>query len=239
MPRKMSCREVADRVGRWANVTKIIMGVCFCILFILGMALLIAAGVALADANAFGQFAITGFKEIIIFALCLGIFVAIVSIVGALGYFSLNKTLLIIFAAGMAILVILQVACGATAFAYRDDYDEIISEGWNHAEASSRQFLEQEFKCCGGVNITDAPVAPECLAFLPFYIPPPDWADGCVPVLAQKAHDNIVAIGIGDIIITVLELAVIIVTIIVVVKIHGAQNNYHKFTDEGAMDGLR
>jgi len=244
----MSCKEVADRVGTWANVTKVIMGICFLLLFILGTALFLAACVALADASIFSSFAITGFREIIIFALCLGLFIALVSIVGALGYFTLNKAMLIIFTCGIAILVILQVACGATAVAYRDDYDNITASAWELAEESTRAYFQEQFKCCGGVNLTDHVAnSTHCLAYNDTLFfddigakstSGSDFTHGCVASMVETISDNVVAVGIGDIVITVLEIAVIVVTVVVVVKVHRARS-YQQFKDEDAIEQLR
>jgi len=284
--RSASCRDIADRVGKWANVTQIIMGICFVILFFLGLALLIASAIALANVKTFEQFPITGFKEIIIFALCLGIFVSLVSIVGAMGFFTLNKTLLIIFVTAISLLVILQIACGITAFSYRNKYDDIIATAWNHTEDSSRAYMEHTFHCCGGVDEFNMPAADECLinftssSSAPPPVPPvassssefplsseeessdsssddmftlplfgneepksssaSAYANGCVPLLAEFAKDKIVAVGIGDIVITVLEVAVVVVTIVVLVKISMARNQYERFTGgDTTIDQLR
>jgi len=226
-------------------VTKIIMGICFILLFILGMSLAIAASVALADSKVFSNISITGFKEVIYFALCLGLFVAIVSVFGIIGYFMLNKHMLIVFSCLLAILVILQVACGATAFSYRDDFYNITESAWHHAENSTREYFQKTFECCGGANITDYAIETEnCTATevniddLLYSSKPFDH--GCVEPMANAMKDNVVSVGIGDIVITILELVVIIVTIVVVVKIHRA-GSYRRFhdDDEATLASLR
>jgi len=248
MARSMSCREVADRVGKWANVTKVIMGVCFLILFVLGMALFIASAVALADASVFKGFAITGFKEIIYFALSLGLFLAIVSIFGALGYFTLNKTMLIIFVILISILAILQIACGGTAFAYRNDFVNVTDTAWHHAENTTRAYFEDLYFCCGGRNITDFAaktdhceeyeLADDGLLFESEASSVSHYTKGCVEPLAEEMEKNIVAVGVGDIVITLLEVIVIIVTLIILVKIRKAYS-YQRFKDDSAIEQLR
>jgi len=289
----MSCREVADRVGRWANVTKVIMGICFTILFILGMALFLSAVVALTDFEVFESF-IPNVRGIIVFALCLGLFVAIVSIVGALGYFVLNKAMLIIFICGITILVILQVACGGAAFAYRNDFRNITESAWlNYTDEPTKALIQNTFHCCGGYDSTDAvnstfcPVENTTSSYVPPPPPPPVASSsapapasssapapasssveptssltpasstpasstapllgsvatsstirGCIDVVSEELDQNIMYVGVGDIVITILEIAVIIVTIVVVVKIHNAYS-YQQFKDDSALEQLR
>jgi len=242
MGKRKSCKEVARKVGAWANVTKVIMGICFSFLFLLGFLLFVASAVSLADANTFlNRIAITKFKEVIVFALCLGLFVAIVSIVGALGYFTLNKALLIIFAGAFIILAILQVACGAAAFAYRKDYPELIDEAWNMTDEHSRAYLEETFHCCGGINHEAMPASEYCVngTTSSVELSSGSWSDGCVTPLADYADDCVVNVAIGDIVITILELAVVVVTIVVVVKIHGVNRRYQGLDDSDALEGLK
>jgi len=222
------------------------MGICFAILFILGTALFLAAVVALADANVFSGLAITGFKEVIIFALCLGLFVAIVSIVGALGYFTLNRAMLIIFICGLGLLVILQVACGATAFAYKDDFNELTKKAWDVAEESTRAYFQEEFECCGGLDILDhAAPSEHCVGtnftedLLASAASSSAFHRGCVGPVVEAINDNMTYIGVGDIVITVLEIVVIIVTAVVIYQIRKAGKSYHKFNDEDAISSLR
>jgi len=57
-------------------------------------------------------------------------------------------------------------------------------------------------------------------------------------VVSEELDANILYVGVGDIVITLLELAVIIVTIVVVVKIHNAYS-YQQFKDDSALEQLR
>jgi len=248
MGRKMKCKEIAQHMSKWANVTQYIMGVCFSILFVLGMILFIASAVSLGDFGAFELLEIQKVKSVVIFALCLGLFIAIVSILGALGYFTLNKTLLIIFVCGISILIVLQVVCGATAFAYRDDFYDLTADGWHNLVANDTNtavFLEEAFDCCGSYNSSDAIESKNCNATLSFSgidvllkTSESSEVEGCIPVIAASLKKNVNGVCIGDIVITLLEVAVIVVTGIVLYEIKRA-NKYTQFDNDTSLDSIR
>jgi len=252
---KMSCREVAERVSRWTNVTKVIMGICFSILFLLGMILFIASCVALGGFSVFSVLGIHQVKSVIAFALCLGLFIAIVSILGALGYFTLHRGMLVGFVIGIAILIVLQVICGATAFAYRKDFANITADAWVKLNVSSDEdaiiFLEETFKCCGSYNFSDAVNSSYCnvsehlnffindagsLLLPNLYIAETNTT-GCIPKIAEDLTDNINSVCIGDIVITILEVVVIVVTAFVLHEVKNA-NSYKQFQDDPSLESI-
>jgi len=251
---KMSCREVTERVSRWANATKVIMGICFSILFVLGMVLFIASAVALGGVDVFQILKVHQAKSIAIFALCLGLFIALVSILGALGYFTLNRGMLIGFVIGIAILIILQVVCGATAFAYRNDFDNITEDAWVKLNISGDDFIfiEETFGCCGSYNSTDAVNSSNChvteytgpefgsllLPGIVFTASESSTTMGCIPKVAQTLKENINYVCIGDLVVTILEIIVIIVTAFVLHEIKSAYS-YRQFQDDPSLESIR
>jgi len=239
----MSLKEIKQRVSKCANVTKVIMGICFLILFILGFALFVSSAVSLADAGIFkNMLPITNFREIIIFALCIGFFVALVSIIGSIGYFALHKPLLIAFMVGMGILVVLELSCIGVAYGYRNSYAEATEFAWHHAEASSREYFEETYLCCGGMNATDYPASPVCLGSGSFSALASDsdsYSDGCVPKITQMLNNSLLAVGGGVLAVTILEIIVIITTIAVVVQINKAMK-YQRFkSSDSSLEGIR
>jgi len=250
--RKMSCKEVSERVSRWTNITKIIMGVCFSILFVLGMVLFIAAAVALGGFNVFDTLGIYDVKAVITFALCLGLFIAIVSILGALGYFTLNRVMLIIFVCGIAILIVLEIVCGAVAFSYKNNFRNITETAWNdyvQNDTNATKLLEDTFGCCGSYDPSDAVPSNYCnvtnftfgglmLNDLQASESKSHSNEGCISVIAKKLTDNINSVCIGDIVITILEIIVIVVTAIVLYQVKNA-NSYKQFQEDPTLESIR
>jgi len=275
----IGCRKLSKKLGTWANVTKVIMGLCFLIIFILGVALFGVSIAALTGSSLLADIPIKGFTALMYMGLFLGLFLAIVSILGAIGFFTLNKVLLIIVICLLAVLAILQLTCGSLAFVYRKDYNELFATAWNDTDSSTRESLEKTFHCCGGINSKDLPESDHCVPHPPptpassSSAPPAPssstpvtsssasasdssnatsaqfegltasassepWADGCVPKLAQLAEDQIVTVGACVIVVTILEIAAIVVTIIVVVKINRA-TSYYQVRDDDAIDILQ
>jgi len=254
MPSKVevTCRKVSQKVGAWANVTKVIMGICFLLLFILGLAMAIVCGVSLAGVDVLGNLSIRGFTALMYMGLFLGLFLAILSLLGALGYFTLNRALLIIVTCLLLILAILQITCGSLAFAYDDKYEDFFKEAWSLADDGSRAYIEETYHCCGGMNASDRPASKNCTAFL--NSSSSSYTSGahldavssssqeggpCIPKLVDDAKDKIVPVGVGVIVVTVLELAVVIVTIILVVKIGRVHSYYQVHDEEDDLDVLK
>jgi len=276
---KPDCRKLSRKLGKWGNVTKIIMGICFLIVFILGVALFGTGIAALTGSSLLSDFPIASFTALMYTAVFLGLFLAIVSILGAIGYFALHKTLLIIVVCLIAVLAVVQAICGGVSLSYKnkdDDLTQLFHEGWDLADNSTREYFEKQYTCCGGLNKTDHPEAPECVGTassgsVPPPPPPPpasssaassvassassassanaltvnvltasqpEWKDGCIPSLVEVAKENVVKVGAGLIAVTVLEVAVIIVTIILLVKI-GRASSYYEVHDDDAMDVLQ
>jgi len=244
MPGKITCQKVSKKVGAWANVTKIIMGICFLLLFVLGMAMAIICGVSITDSKFLIDLPIKGVTTIMYMGLFLGLFLAIVALLGALGYFTLNRALLIIVTCLLILLAILQVTCGCLAVAYRDEYDHLFAEAWEIAPNDTRQYFEETYHCCGGVNETDLPASPECVSNYTYdevlaTNTSSSWGGPCVPKLVDLANDQIVNVGAGIIVVTILEIAVIVVTIVLVVKIGKARSYYEVHDDEDDLEVLR
>jgi len=266
MEKKISCKKLYRKVGAWAKPTTIIMGVCFCLLFILGLAMFIVGAVAVSGIKLLDTLEITGFRALMWTALFLGLFLSIVAVLGAIGYFALHKTLLIITVGFIALLAVVQIVCGGVAYSY-SNYTEVVNKGWEAADDKSRAYLEKEYNCCGGMNSTHLPASDRCVGSsssdeslaAPSSAAPPQPtpqsssspaallakhssessapADGCVAILAKIAEDDIPYIGAGLITITVLEIAVIVVTLILVCKINKA-SQYFQVHDENDLDDL-
>jgi len=244
MPSKVNCKKISAKIGAWANVTKIIMGVCFVLLFILGVALTAVCASVLVKSDILKNFEITGFTALMYFGLILGLFLAIVSLLGVFGFFTLNRPLLIIVTCLILLLAILQIVCFSVAFGYRGKYDDFFSNTWEMADDNSRGYIEMHFGCCGGVNNTDKPGSYcNSTSSSGAYQPPvfSDSSDGgpCVPKLVEFANDQVVSIGVGVLVVTLLEVAVVVVTIVLLVKIGRVQSYYKVQEEDNALDALR
>jgi len=243
----MSLKEISQRVGKCTNVTKIIMGICFLILFLLGLILFICGAISLAGASVFKTILpVTSVREVIIFALCLGLFVALVSIVGSIGYFLLIKPMLVGFMVGMLILVVLEVTCCGLAFGYRDSFATGVEYAWQHAEPASRAYIEVTYDCCGGANTTDLPSSPQCTGVSSSVSPlegagstSGSYNGACVPIVVDILQRSLIGAGTGILVVTLLEIIAVIATIAVVVQINKAQK-YQRFkSSDSSLDPLR
>jgi len=219
------------------------MGICFSVLFVLGMILFIASAVSLGGFSIYDKLGINNVKSVIIFALCLGLFIALVSIFGALGYFTLTKWMLIVFVVLIAILIALQIVCGATAFAYKSKFGEIANNTWYYliekGDNETLKFLEDSFHCCGGHNRSDFFVKSSFCDDNSTSESIGSGSDiGCIEVIAQDLSDNIDGVCIGDIVITVLEIVVIVVTAFVLHEVRNA-NSYTQFQGESPLDSIK
>lgn len=234
MGKRVSCSKVADKVGKCANVTKWIMGIAFFLLFILAVAMFGVCCTALTNSKLLGDMSIKGFTALMYMGLFLGLFLGIVTILGAIGYFTLNRTLLIIVTCSFILLAVLQILCGSLAFAYKNDYEDFITDAWDAADNSTRAYLEEEFDCCGGVNSTYETATWACNHTL---IDGSDGDGGCVDKLTDFAKDKILPVGGGLIAITVLEIVIIVVTIIIARKIRHV-HNYYKVQEQDTMEAF-
>jgi len=242
----MSLKEIKQRVGACTNVTKIVMGILFLFLFLLGFGLFISSAISLGDAGVFkDKLPITSFREVIVFALIIGFLIALISIIGSIGYFFLHKPLLIAFLIGMCVLAVLELTCIGVAYGYRNSYTEATNYAWHHTEASSRQYFEQTYQCCGGMNATDYAASSFCFGGSEStssagpVTTSESYADGCVLIITQVLNDSLLAVGGGVLAVTVLEIVAIIITIVVVVQINKA-TKYQKFkSSDSSLDGIR
>jgi len=254
------CKRLTDKIGAYASITKIIMSILFLILFALGAALFIVCVVAKADSNDLGELDISSITGLLVMGIILGLFLAIVSLLGLFGYVTLHKGILIFVTCAIVLLAALQITCGGLALGYKDDYDDIFADAWDGADNHTRAVIENKFKCCGGKNFTDAPALPKCVHYTSessesygssvsssvvssappasqSSVPPTSYElaeamkDGCVSELVEFANDNFNYVGAGVIVITVLEIAVIVLCIVILIKI-GQVTKYNQVGDD-------
>jgi len=230
--------RLVKKIGCCANVTKFIMGVLFIILCILGVAIVCVCAVGLTKSEWLGDLAIKDFHGLMVFGLILGLFLAAVSILGAIGYFRLNRVLLVIVIIVIILLALLQIICGAAGLATKDKYEDFIQTAWDSMDEADRKYFEEDLKCCGGANSTDRPAAPECLSNSSVVLDSSSaFSDGCVSILAEKAEDLMVSVGVGLLVTTVVEIVIIALSIFVVVRINNARK-YSNVPDDNTMDAL-
>jgi len=226
--------KMSKNCSNWTNVTKVIMGICFIILFLLGLAMAVVCVISLSGSKVLGDMDIQSFTALMWFGLFLGIFLAFISLLGAIGYFSLSRSLLIIVVIAFAVLALLQIVCFSLAFSFRDDFDTICDDAWDSADNSTRAYLEKEFSCCGGSDPNDKPASDFCLGETSSSessvssvssVNETDKTDnaalsssvvGCVQKLSEFMTDQMYSIGACVLAVTILELAVAVVTVILI-----------------------
>lgn len=253
MPKKVSCSQISKKLSAWANVTKYIMGFAFILLFLLGMIMFIIGLVCVADASIIDGFELGPLATVMYTAIILGLFLAIASIVGAIGFFSLHKPLLIAFVCLIGALAVIQVAVGIVGVASSEEtLTEYMIDAWSVADNNTRAKFEKTYTCCGGANLTDYPSSQFCIdlnntnanktssssLILPSSLSSSQYNGPCGAELAKVIEDNMAYIGSGIIVVTVLEIAVVVVTIILVIQIDRAQKKYTKVAEDAEEETL-
>ena len=259
----MNMKELSQRVGKCANTTKYVLAVCFTIVFVLGLALFCAGLSARLSEKALEALHVPGIASLPDWGIALGVLMGVVALIGALGSCMLNRVMLLIFVGATTLAVVLQVSVGTAAYVLQDQYPRLLSEAWGSSENSTRSYLEGKFDCCGFYNTTDREYLPGCPGYvasssvfsssapatreeLASVIDPSSVSSngGCESPLVDLAKSMATSVGIALICITVLEVAILIATGVLLYRIRTAQNRYAQFGsdsdyDDGALDHLQ
>ena len=248
----MSLKELSKRVGTCANTSKYVLGVCYALIFVLGLALCIASTVARTSEAVLQTLHVPGIASLPNWGIGLGVFLALVALVGALGSFLLNRPLLIIFACLTAVLVVAQVSVGVTAYVRQDKFPVVLSVAWDNAENSTRAYLETTFDCCGLDNTTDRAYLPGCPGYsssssasvsaahaADATVASSLYNGGCLaPILAlaYRVADKVGAALLG---ITAFELLTLVITAVLLCRIRKAKVSYSRMDADPVESLLR
>jgi len=201
------------------------MGLCSVLLFLLGLAMTIVCIIALTGTKVLGDFELESVSALMWFGVFLGVFLAIIALLAAIGFFSLNRCLMAIVVIAFAIIILLHIICFSLAFSYKDDFNNLCADAWDAADNETRAYIEDQFSCCGGSDINDKPASKRCLGessssdsdvneTIADTASLSSSVVGCVQLLSDFMTVQLYAIGACVLAVTILELAVVVVTII-------------------------
>ena len=247
----ITVKELSERVGTCANTTKYVLGTCYVLIFVLGFALFAASASARVSDTVLQTLHVPGIASLPNWGICAGVFLALVALVGALGTFMLNRALLIIFVALLAVLTVLQLAVGATAYARQDQFPAVVSTAWDSAEDSTKTYIQQTFACCGLNSTADRPYLPGCPGYVSSSSSSAAVAvaaaaassaageGGCLAPLVALAHRVANKVGAAFVGVTVFELATLVVTCVLLCRIRQAQRHYAHLVQSDPIETLR
>ncbi|XP_051974357.1 leukocyte surface antigen CD53-like [Xyrauchen texanus] len=149
-----------------------------------------------------------------------GIIITCVSFLGFLGALKEKRCLLISFFILMFILMLVELGTACILLLYETDIDQFIEKdlikglekykdrGQNATTENDWDTLQTTFKCCGVKNVTDwkDSVPPSCCTEDPC----PEnkikyWNQGCYDKLKKVFDSNLLNVGIGVIVICIIE----------------------------------
>mgnify|MGYP003085834930 CR=1 FL=1 len=248
----MSIKELSERVGKCANTTKYVLGVCYALIFVLGFALFVASASARVSDAVLQTLHVPGIASLPNWGVCAGIFLALVALVGALGTFLLNRVLLIVFAALLAVLTVMQLTVGVTAYARQDQFPAVVSAAWDSAENSTKTYIQTTFACCGLDNTTDRPYLPGCPGYnassssasadeaaVDETVASSLYNGGCMAPILALAYRVANKVGAALLGITAFEVLTLIITAVLLCRIRKAKVNYSRMDTDPVENLLR
>lgn len=252
MGKSMSLKELSERVGTCANTTKYVLGVCYVLIFVLGLALTIAGAVARASETVLQTLHVPGIASLPNWSIGLGIFLALVALVGALGSLLLNRPLLVIFACLTAVLIVAQVSVGTAAYVRQDKFPVVLDAAWDRAENSTRAYLETTFACCGLDNTTDRAYLPGCPGYSSssssssLSVSAADetvasslYNGGCMAPILALAYRVANKVGAALLGITAFEVLTLVITAVLLCRIRKAKTAYSRMDADPVESLLR
>ena len=248
----ITVKELSERVGKCANTTKYVLGVCYVLIFVLGLALCIAGAVARSNEAVLQKLHVPGIASLPAWSIGLGAFLALVALVGALGSFLLNRVLLAVFACLTAVLIVAQVSVGVTAYVRQDKFPVVVSAAWDTAENSTRAYLETTFDCCGLDNTTDRAYLPGCPGYnassssasadeaaVDETVASSLYNGGCMAPILALAYRVANKVGAALLGITAFEVLTLIITAVLLCRIRKAKVNYSRMDTDPVENLLR
>lgn len=238
----ITVKELSERVGRCANTTKYVLGTCYALIFVLGFALFVASASARVSDAVLQKLHVPGIASLPNWGIAVGIFLALVALLGAIGTFRLNRTLLIIFVALLAVLTVMQLTVGATAYARQDQFPAVVSTAWEDAENSTKEYIQKTFECCGLYNSTDRPYLPGCPGHNSSSTAAASSGateGGCMAPLVALAHRVANKVGAAFVGVTVFEFVTLVVTCVLLCRIRQAQRHYAHLVQSDPIESLR
>lgn len=190
-------------------------------------------------------YSILGIPEIAILPIILmifGLIVFVICLIAVLGIALLNNKLLGLFVAMLMLICCVQVGTSIACYTRQDDIPNLIDAAWTLADNLTRVYFEDVFNCCGYNNITDR-VASDidqnvCVAN-------PISSDSenytiveCAQKLLEPAKRLVLNFFIVSVVFAIVELFVLVITVIIMKKIHRSRVNYIKLNETGANDDL-
>jgi hypothetical protein len=163
-------------------------------------------------------------------AIGIGIVVSLISFLGCFGAANEKGGLLKTYFVLLMILVILQVAIGAAAYAKRDNIDPLLKDAWIAGVKSTEGNktivqIQTTFSCCGYESVTDFSVPQNCAELYNFNT-------GCREKLKDSLTSSLSTIGGAGIAIGLIELVGLAFSMVLFRRISRKENAQNSLLNE-------
>jgi hypothetical protein len=163
-------------------------------------------------------------------AIVIGVIISLISFLGCFGAANEKGMLLKTYFVLLIILVILEVAVGAAAYAKRDNIDPLLQDAWRAGANSPTNNatiaqIQTTFRCCGYASVTDNAVPSNCAALTGFNV-------GCRESLRNNLSSSLSTIGGAGIAIGLIELVGLVFSLIMFRKISRKENAQNSLLNE-------
>ena len=135
----------------------------------------------------------------------------------------------------MALLLLAQFSVGIAAGIEHSKIPQLTSQAWGMADNKTIAYIEEKWLCCGFWNATDRPFPPSCPAPTASHAVIP----GCKDELFDIEKSLVYSVGAAGIVVTLLEIATFVVTVVVVVRIRKIQEKYTQVAQDDPVALLR
>lgn len=169
--------------------------------------------------------------------LAAGIIIFVVAFIGFCGAWMESQCMLIMFFTAICVIFAMEIAVGIVGFIYRNDIDEQLRTQLQAGLKEEKRrptwdVIQKELRCCGVVNATDwyaamgNEVPDSCCNYegcgqrpqLAFGVP------GCYQKVKDELEDNFYALGAAGIALGVLQIALLVMTMVLICAIRRKGN---------------
>lgn len=196
------------------NAIKYILFIFNLIFAISGLGIIVAGALVLADVGDFNHFAESRIISPPIVLIVAGAVVFIIAFLGCYGAIKQHYTMLMVFAAALLIIFVIELAVGIAAAVLKNDVGMVLKDSLknsmkNYTEADKQAWdiVQQKFQCCGVDQPQDWWNSPNrdypqsCCNKTQYQCRPGNnYQDGCFSKLemqVQKCATVLIGVGIG------------------------------------------
>jgi len=116
----------------------------------------------------------------------LGAAVLIISFLGCMGAKCASRSMILLYALVMMLVIICQIGIAAFVVTRSNDVNSLVTTRWDDLATAQQQQLEQQFGCCGLNSFNDSRAALPC---------PAGTDTGCVDKLHNDLRHELLAVG--------------------------------------------